>query len=384
MKYAVLGICILVLTACGGGGSGSLEQSAFEAVASETMPDATLGERYMQRGRGHLETLTPDQAMRITDSLEHLMQSASSHVFGSVAQSWRQDVSPVESVDTSFDGNRFALTLNREDGTRTTLDSEEHTAELGTTWNANTNLVTRRPAIDGVIHAIDDNQITVSGMAIEWSNSDFTDYLSGGYWMHVDLTPPFMADGLYGAEIGAFIDGTDYENRTRMPVTGTAVYEGIATGAYTVTYGSDLLLGGVHDVTGAVGTGDYGGNLTLTANFASGTVSGWIADVVVNGFVLTPEGEYLDANREPGHKIHLGADRIAANGQIVGPTVQLFNSNLEIVEASGTWASRFSTVDNAQGLPRAIAGTHAGRFETAGGTQAIFVGFHHAASEKFE
>ncbi|MCY4641412.1 MAG: hypothetical protein OXC41_01725 [Gammaproteobacteria bacterium] len=378
MKYVVLGICIVILTACGGGGGGSLEQRAFQKAAQ----GATSGQTYTQRIRGDL---TAAQVTRITDSLEQLMERSSAHVFGSVAQSYRHGVSPIEGVDTSFDGDRFTLTLNREDGSRTTLDSQRHGADLANTYDATTNPVTRRPAIDGVIYDIDANHITVAGTAMGWSNSDFTDYLAGGYWMHVDLAAPAMADDLYGAEIGAFIDGPDYEDRTRLPATGTATYTGIASGAYIATYGSDLPIPGVGDpVPGAVETGNYGGNLILQADFAEGTVSGWIENVLVDGFVLTPEGAFHDANPMPGHRIRLAADRIAATGRISGSTVELHNSDLNIIAASGSWASRFSTVDDGEGMPRAIAGTHAGRFETAGGTETIFVGMHHAASEKFD
>ena len=377
MKTFWLGVCVILLTACGGGGGGS----SSRPLQQDALQGAPTGGTATQQV---IASVPAQQIAVLMPSLERLLQTSSSTSFGSVTQTYSNEVSPVTGVDTTFDGSRFVLNLNRQDGTTTTLDSSSHETLLAVTYDANTNPVTRRPAVDGSLYTLDQDRVTTAGVAIEWSSTDFTDYLAGGYWVHVDLTPPTAPNTFYGAELGAFIDGPDYQDRASMPASGTATYTGIAAGAYVSSYGTDIPITGVGTVPGSVGVGDYRGEVSLVADFGQQSVSGQIDNISIDGVVVTPMGVIHPVDGERTYTIHLGAASIGQNGRVSGLNVSVTHPMLTITGSSGTWASQFSTQDGSQGHPQAIAGTHAGQFETAGGSQSIFAGAHYGASERFD
>lgn len=370
MKIFLLGISVFLLVACGGGGKGRMEQTALSGSPSSGTATQQI-----------ISSVAPQQVAVITPALTRLLQQASIQTaFGSVTQSFGDGVSPVASVSTSFNGSRFVLNLNRRDGTTTTLDSSRHDTVLATTYDPETSPVTRRSAVEGAVYTLDPDHLAVTGVAIEWSNTDFTDYIAGGYWVHVNLTDRDMP----GAEIGAFIDGPAYQDRARMPMTGTASYAGIAAGTYVLRYGSDIGIPNVGPVPGSVGAGDYRGRVRMVADFGEHSVSGQIDDISIDGVIRTPQGRLYPVAREPGYTVYLDAADIGQNGRTSGAGVRLTHPLLDITETSGTWAGRFSRVDDSRGNPRAVAGTHAGRFETAAGTEAVFAGAHYGASERFD
>ncbi len=255
---------------------------------------------------------------------------------------------------------------------------------LATTYNANTNPVTKRPAVDAAVYERDQTRLTMTGVAIEWSNTDFTDYIAGGYWVHVDLSSLSLQNTVPGAELGAFIDGPDYQDRASMRVTGTATYSGIAAGAYVTRYGTDITIPGVDSVSGSLGTGDYRGLARLVADFGKRSVSGRIDSISIDGVVVTPQGNRHPVDQMPGFTMHLNDASISQNGRVSGPGMRVTHPSLSIAEATGTWASRFSRVDGGHGNPQAIAGTHAAKFKTGGGTEAVFTGAHYVGIKSFD
>ena len=381
MKNILFGASVLLLAACGGGGGGGgnggsnlLAQSAFSGSPSSSSATQQV-----------ISNVEPQQVEVITPALEQLLQASSRTSFGSVTQSLESGVSPVTGVETTFDGNQFVLNLNRRDGTTTTLDSSRHDTLLARTYGPDTNPVTRRPAVDAAVYDLNQQYVAMAGVAVEWSNTDFTDYIAGGYWVYVDFADPSMTNALSGAELGAFIDGAAYQDRTSTPVTGTATYTGIAAGAYVSRYGTDLDVPGEgRPVPGSLGAGDYRGLVHLYADFAARSVSGRIDNISIDGVIVTPQGILHSVAREPGYTLHLDAVSIGQNGRASGSGVRVTHPQLSITGTSGNWASRFSRVDDNSGNPRAIAGTHAGRFETAGGTEAVFAGAHYGATERFD
>ena len=64
----------------------------------------------------------------------------------------------------------------------------------------------------------------------DYDGENDTDYLAGGIWVFVPDTATSLAD----YEFGAFVDGNDpFTSTAIMPLTGTATYEGDATGVYS-------------------------------------------------------------------------------------------------------------------------------------------------------
>ena len=64
----------------------------------------------------------------------------------------------------------------------------------------------------------------------DYEGENDTDYLAGGIWVFAPDTATSLAD----YEFGAFVDGNDpFTSANVMPLTGTATYEGDATGVYS-------------------------------------------------------------------------------------------------------------------------------------------------------
>ncbi len=292
-------------------------------------------------------------------------------MFGSVAQAITVGLAEVSGVDTSFTGDRFTLEIKRRDGNNIRLDTDRDEVSIVTEISPSQNPVTNRPALDGYMAQSSASRLTVAGASVEWSSTDYSDYTAGGYWLHLDTVSQ-------GVEVGAFMDGPDYESAVNLPVTGTATYDGRAAGVYLGEYGTDLGL-----PRGTLEAGEYSGDLRLVANFGTNTISGDIDEIYLEGAYLTPGGIQVPFSVSSDYRLILGATPINQNGQFTGSNVRLTHPGLNIT-TSGTWAGRFSTVDDSAGNPRAVVGTHKGYTETPGGTVGIFVGAHYGATERFD
>ena len=113
----------------------------------------------------------------------------SNPAFGSVAMNlYSPNLAPVRSVDTTFTGDRFTLSVRRTNGSGFTLDTDRHYAEVVSNSTTTTNLVTKRPFATGYMLDVSDNRVALAGASVEWSNTDVTDYLAGGYWMTFDAS----------------------------------------------------------------------------------------------------------------------------------------------------------------------------------------------------
>ena len=97
----------------------------------------------------------------------------------------------------------------------------------------------------------------------DYEGENDTDYLAGGIWVFA----PDTATNLTDYEFGAFVDGNDpFTSANVMPLTGTATYEGDATGVYsdrTVgrNYFFDALASLTADFDANSGLGTIGGTL---------------------------------------------------------------------------------------------------------------------------
>lgn len=377
-KFALILVFSLFLTACGGGGSNSINMMP---PADDNPPTSSAGGEtqtaFSEARSTNSQAETFDTLAQVTDSLQQVYRASSNTVFGSVAQAYTAGLSPVSRVDTSFTGDRFTLDIERRDGNNIRLDSNRDDVYIVNEYTPSQNSVTNRPALDGYIVSASTSKATVAGVLVEWSNTDYTDYVAGGYWLHLDLASQ-------GVEMGAFVDGLDYEGNVNLPATGTATYNGRAGGVYLSVYGSDALV-----PIGSTEMGEYNGDLSLVANFGTNTISGDIDNVGLFGaYLITPNGNVYDYDIEDvsssGYVLAFGATSIEQNGQFTGNNVRLTHPDLNFSSNSGSWAGRFSTIDDNSGNPRAVVGTHQGYAETTGGTEAIFVGAHYGATNQFQ
>ena len=355
MQRIMFVLAALALSACGGGGGGG-----------GITPSVTMTEDPSPMVEGSSEVTISD-VQDTASTVSAASQAGSSlPAFGSVTQSANRDgVSGVSTdrASTEFDGETFVLKVDRQSGTDLHLSTaEDHTIAF---------LYDRSPVpghdtgADGHIIDYTPSETTIAYAAVSWLNSDPTDYLAGGYWLHAtgDILGTFTID-----EAGAFADGPEISmsNRPTMPVRGTASYIGEAEGLYGVEYGTDAP---GYEGTSAIGI--FYADMALTADFNARTIGGCMG---CNG------GVFLDGDPS-NYRVCLGATSFASNGTFRGSSVSLENPDVDIVSTNGAWGGMFSNQPNADGDPRLVAGTLGGEARTSGGSETVFVGAYYATSQ---
>ena len=373
IRFSFAVLCAgLFLTACGGGGGDGSSMPIRDTMPPLQPPPMQTTQSAFGES-GDRPTLTPLQSRnQITGTLRQ-----SDPAFGSVAMNlYTPGLAPVRSAETTFTGDRFTLSVRRQNGSGFTLDTNRHYTEIVNDSSLSINPVTRRPFASGYMGDISGNRAVVAGALVEWSNADYTDYLAGGYWLVVD-------GGLPAVEMGAFIHGADYTLNTSMdlPVTGTATYRGRAGGLYVAASGTDSLS------PGAASVGEYEGRVRLTADFGTMQMQGRVDNIAVtyeagqhaNGVpyeVTSPQASDVEMVFNPVP--------ITQAGVFQGDNVEFVSNLYQITSSAGSWAGQFSNVADHQGNPRAAAGTNTGYLETVGGSRAFLTGAFYGATERFE
>ena len=279
--------------------------------------------------------------------------------FGSVSQSAsRSGVTGISTdlASTSFNGSDFTLRVSRARGNDihlSTLDDIADGYEL-----SGTPISGHNRAAGGYILDYKFTETTASFVGVSWLNSDPTDYLAGGYWIHWSgniLGSNFTVD-----DAGAFVDGPELSMANRPNIDAlqeSATYRGAAEGLYAADYGSDFSQ--YEDEIGV-----WRGDLRLTANFAARTIGGCVgcsAPMVVNG-----------SNQD--FRIQLGNVPLASNGTFRGSGVRLEHPTFPIASTGGNWGGALSNRMDTSGNPRLVAGTLGGEAESPGGSEIVFIG----------
>ena len=232
-----------------------------------------------------------------------------------------------------------------------------------------------------------DGGITASSMTVGWFTDDpavsarlRSDWRAEGYWLHVaGRNLLSAAPAATGAEMGAFVDGPAYRSPpARLPVTGTARYEGSAKGFVALEYGTRFASG--HPEETVVGA-DWRDTTTLTADFADNSISGCIGCTGNIALLewLVPDGvQRRPAGTEISTRIHLGRTRVNADGTFRGATVTLSDPDARaypLTSSSGAWGGRFSNIPyTGTVLPTRVAGTVGGKAAWSDGFTAAYVG----------
>ena len=373
-------IFTLLLLACGGGGGGGpavmapmVPPAQQPQPQPESPPPTTYDTQTAFGGDGPRPSATAPSFSSVTGTFRQ-----SAPAFGSVAMNlYTPSLASVRSAETTFNGDRYTLSVTRQGGSGFVLDTDRHYTEVIHDETTATNPVSNRPFVTGYMVRSDATRLAAAGGLIEWSRTDVTDYLAGGYWLYVDA-------GLGAVEMGAFIDGTDYSSGFAydLPVTGTATYNGVAGGMYMAAAGSDTLS------PGAIEFGEYEGSASLTANFGTMQIHGRVDNIGTYNVVgqhangVPYSNPYLDP---VDIEMVLHPAPINDNGTFAGSNVQFTSQrDYTITSSTGSWAGQFSSVDDSQGMPRAVAGTNAGYLETIGGSRAFLTGAFYGATERFE
>ena len=275
--------------------------------------------------------------------------------FGSVTQSTVAD----SSASASFDGRSVEVAIRRGDGSRLVLDTGADTVP-GFRESLD-------PAIPGYSYRSESLLTeTATGVALStvytnWNDADSTDWLAGGYWMHVEGG----VERVTGAEVGAFVYGPEITLSAppTLPGAGTASYDGDIAGFYAWT-GSP---------TDPDEVGEFEGDVRLTVNFAAGTMSGCMGcngGVTVSG--VTEHGEPFAATAPV--RLRVGATPFRADGTFRGRNVSVERDDRIVTGTNGSWGGQFSNVPDADGDPRLVAGTAGAEWTESDGARGTFVG----------
>ena len=339
---------VFVLASCGGGGGGT---------ASNGGPPS---------GPGPAPSLADAQTANPGATRAAGAQAAGNLPnFGSVTQSSNAgSVAGVtgDAASTSFDGRNVRLTVRHADGSRLVLDAA--TDRIGSENYA--------PVVPGysyrgdVLLAHTDTSVSVAAVYTNWNNADPSDYMAGGYWMHLEgRTDPLT---ITGAEIGAFVDGAEISSAPTLPNLGTATYSGQAAGFYGYSYGS----------SSDVEIGEFEAATTLTADFNANTISGCIGcngGVFVSGITAGASGQTQTfAGVHVPARLRLGAASFGSDGAFRIGDITLERDDATVTQSSGSWGGRFSNVPTQAGDPRLVVGTAGAEWTESDGGQGVVVG----------
>ncbi len=344
---------VFVLAACGGGGTASNGGPSGPGAPPNPNPGAAPS-------LGDVRAANPDATRSAGAQAAGNLPN-----FGSVTQSSNAgSVAGItgDAASASFDGRDVRLTVRRNDGSRLVFDAA--TDRIGSEDYV--------PILSGYSYRGDallthtGTSVSVAAVYTNWNNANPTDYMAGGYWMHLEgRTAPLQ---ITGAEIGAFVDGPEISGAPTLPNLGTATYSGQGAGLYGYGYGS----------SGVVEIGEFEGATTLTANFATNTISGCIGcngGVYVTGVATDANGQTqaFESVHVPA-RLRLGAASFGSDGAFRNRDVVVERDDATVTQTSGSWGGRFSNVPSRAGGPRLAAGTAGAEWTEAGGGRGVMVG----------
>ncbi len=377
-RLVYLGVAILcavmMVSGCGGGGGMIMADMPPSEIMPEPSPDTSMQTAFAGSSNRDTSPLSR-AASRIADAIRQEQKDA---IFGSVAQTRTGlGLAGPTGIETTFNGQRYTLSINRRDGSSTTLNTSRDIVADVVERSPSENPVTDRNWVDGYIYKASESELTAAGVAVEWSSTDFTDYASGGYWMHTDFTKQ------YGFEIGAFIDGPEFDRTVDLPLTGTASYDGRASGLYVGVNGGDFPT----VPAGTIEQGEYDGRLRLVANFETNRIGGKVDNIgVYNILAVTPNGDvsYDPSLTNTAYELILPFAQIQEAGRFAGGSPIVTHPQIPIRSSTGAWAGTFSSVEDSNDNPRSVAGTNSVYATTFGGSEVAIIGAFYGATEQFE
>ena len=189
-----------------------------------------------------------------------------------------------------------------------------------------------------------------------------------------------------GSERYALIDGPELDHGVvpQLPADGTATYAGPAGGLYSYVAGTDW---GAN--AGAFVIDEYQGTVTLTADFADGTLKGCVGCV---GDLVTQRAHFgvflgeqlIDVQAVAAdYELHLAAAIIREDGIFERDRVTVRHPERTIAHSEGDWGGALSSRQDADGNPRLVAGFGGAYFEESDGSKGEFFGSFLGLSERF-
>ncbi len=282
--------------------------------------------------------------------------------------------------NTEFDGEKLRLFVMSDDGTELSVNTVDDVFQVLPG-------VTPMPghrARAWTFLKIAGGDTSVAHALLSANPEDPADYVAFGWWAHFPgQTPPLTFEG---SNRYAIIDSPELDHGIvpELPADGTATYMGPAGGLYAyeppVDEGEDACLCVLDE---------YQGTVTLTADFADGTLKGCIGCV---GDLVTQRahfGAFLGEElTDPGaiardYELHLATAIIRDDAMFERDKVILKHPERTITLSEGEWAGAFSSRLDTDGNPRLVAGFSYVYFEESDGSVGAFSGSYLGLSEPF-
>ena len=226
---------------------------------------------------------------------------------------------------------------------------------------------------------------SIAHALVSWDPDDPGDYVAFGWWaLFPDRKPPELS--FEDSVQYALIDGPEIDHGIvpQLPVDGTVSYAGPAGGLYAYTAGSDW----GENESGEV-LDEWQGTVTLTADFADGSLKGCIGcvgDLVTQrahfGVFLGDELLDLDGLAKD-YELHLATALIRDDGMFERERVTVRHPERSVTRSDGLWGGALSSRQDMDGNPRLVAGFSGVYFEERDGSEGSFFGSFLGLSSTF-
>ena len=297
----------------------------------------------------------------------------------------RRDDPPPEHIiqlerNTEFDGANLRLFVTLDDGTEASVNTADDVIEV---LPGSTPMPGHQAQAWTFLKVTEDT--SVAHALLSWDPDNPEDYLVFGWWaLFPGQKPPELS--FEDSVRYALIDGPELDHGVvpQLPVDGTATYAGQAGGLYSYAFGSDW-----GEDEGAFVIDEYQGTVTLTADFADGTLRGCIGCV---GDLVTQRAHFgVFLGQEPvdvqglarDYEIHLATAIFREDGQFDRDRVTLRHPERTVTLSEGFWGGALSSRQDEDGNPRLVAGFNGVSFEESDGSAGEFFGSFLCLSEAF-
>ena len=283
--------------------------------------------------------------------------------------------------NSEFSGPSLRVFLELEDGTRASVNTTDDAVDT----QPSATIIPGHQARGWTFVKDVEEGATVAYALVSWDPADPADYLMAGWW--AQFPGQHLPDlDFSGSEQYAIVDGPEIDpaNPPELPLEGQATYIGSSGGLYAYTAGADW-----GDDEGARVIDEYEGTITLTADFANGTVSGCVGcvgDLVTRRahFGIFLGDEVRDARSvAAGYELHLGETPFEPDGTFAHSDVTVKHPERAITASEGYWGGTFSRIPDQAGDPRLVAGFSGAEFTESDGSAGAFTGAFVAPSEAF-
>ena len=283
--------------------------------------------------------------------------------------------------NSEFSGPSLRVSVSLRDGSRASVNTTDDAIDT----RARATIMPGHQGRDWTLIKDVEEDTSVVYALVSWDPTNPADYLMAGWWAQFPgqhLPELSFSDSVQYA----IVDGPEIDpaNPPELPLEGQATYIGSSGGLYAYTAGTDWGAG-----KGARVLDEYEGTITLTADFAGGTLSGCVGcvgDLVTRrahfGVFLGPE--VLDVRSvAAGYELHLAETPFEPDGTFTYGDVTVKHSERAITTSEGSWSGQFSSVPDPAGDPRLVAGFNSAEFTESDGSDGAFVGAFVAPSDPF-